>query len=178
MATDLIRLINSILQLTTACLFLVACAAPQLVVPSSDPTPPSAVWLQIDVPGRPLLNADLTSASPPASVAGGQTARVSARADDPDGGVQDIQIWMTEESWSVDPVTGLAKHTGPGLAGAPSASSPSAAKVGEPAPASANTSFTLQLPIVSAPQSRKQIVLWARALNFHGGKSNTKQLAN
>jgi len=67
---------------------LTGCCKPkQLIVPASDPTPPSALWLQIDRPGQPLLNAYITSADPPAHAAAGLQMRITARGDDPDGGV-------------------------------------------------------------------------------------------
>src|SRR5262245_53694073 len=111
------------------------CAPKQLIVPASDPTPPSALWLQIDRPGQPLLNAYITSTDPPARAAAEQQMQITARADDPDGGVKDVQIWMTEQSWKTNP-DGTVTSPGPTLAGAPVASAPSQAAVGDPAPAS------------------------------------------
>ena len=154
----------------------VACCAPrQLIVPASDPTPPSALWLQIDRPGQPLLNAYITSADPLAHAAAGQQMRITARADDPDGGVKDVQIWMTEQTWRTNP-DGTVTTTGPGLAGAPVASAPSQAAVGDPAPASSSVTHSLTPPTITPPLTRRQYVIWARAVNFHGGAVQTQQL--
>lgn len=156
-------------------LAVTGCAPRQLIVPASDATPPSGLWLQIDRPGQPLLNATITSADPLAHAAAGQQMRVTARADDPDGGVQDVQIWMTEQTWRSNP-DGTATITGPGLAGAPAASTPSQAAVGDPAPASSSVTHLLTPPTNTSPLTRRQYVIWARAVNFHGGAVQTKQL--
>ncbi|MGH7460333.1 MAG: hypothetical protein ACREMA_04805 [Longimicrobiales bacterium] len=63
----------------------VACGTSELKVPPSGPTPPSAIWLQVDRTGQPLLNATMTSADPQVIAAAGQQMRITARADDPDG---------------------------------------------------------------------------------------------
>ena len=75
-----------VLPFSLVALGLTACPPKDFVVPAADPTPPTAVWLQIDRPGQPLLNADPTSASSPAHAAPGQAMQITARADDPDGG--------------------------------------------------------------------------------------------
>ncbi len=151
------------------------CPQRQLLVPASDATPPSALWLQIDRPGQPLLNAYITSADPLAHAAAGQQMRITARADDPDGGVKDVQIWITEQTWSMNP-DGTETTPGPGLAGKPVASAPSQAAVGDPAPASSSVTHLLTPPTMTPPLSRRQYVIWARAVNFHGGAVQTQQL--
>ena len=152
---------------------LVACAPNQFVVPAADPTPPTAVWLQVDRPGRPLLNADPSSASPADHAVPGVAIQVTARADDSDGGIQDVQVWMTEQRW-VDNGDGTASSSGPSLAGAPAASSPSSATAGQPASTSGRASYTLTPPATA--NSRRQYVIWARALNFYGGRTETRRL--
>jgi len=134
------------------------CAPTQLIVSASDPTPPSALWLQIDRPDQPLLNASIASADPPVIAAAGRQMRITARADDPDGGVKDVQIWIS----------------GPGFSGAPVASAPSQAAVGDPAPASSSVTYSLTpAPNTTTPQT---YVISARAVNFHGGAVVTQSL--
>ena len=154
---------------------MIGCKPRQLVVPASDATPPSALWLQIDRPGQPLLNAYITSADPLAHAAAGQQMRITARGDDPDGGVKDVQIWMTEQTWMTNP-DGTETSSGPGLAGAPVASAPSQANVGDPAPASSSITHSLTPPNFTPPMTRRQYEIWARAVNFHGGAVETRKL--
>jgi hypothetical protein len=150
------------------------CKPKQLIVPASDPTPPNALWLQIDRPGQPLLNAYITSADLPAHAAAGQQLRITARADDPDGGVKDVQIWLTEQTWRTNP-DGTETTTGPGLAGAPVASAPSQANVGDPAPASSSITHSLTTAL-NPPTTRRQYVIWGRAVNFQSGAVETQKL--
>jgi hypothetical protein len=152
---------------------LLACAPKQFVVPPSDPTPPNAVWLQVDRPGRPLLNADPGSASPADHAEPGRAMQITARADDPDGGIKDVQIWMTEQRW-VDNGDGTESSTGPSLPGAPSAGSPSSATAGQVASTSGRASYTLTPP--ATPAGRRRYVIWAAALNFYGGTTRTQEL--
>jgi hypothetical protein len=151
-------------------LALAACGSNQFVVPAADPTPPSAVWLQVDRPAQPLLNADPNSASPADHASPGQPMQITARADDPDGGIKDLQIWMTESATSTSDTT--ATSGGPGLAGSPVASAPSPAGVGEQASTSGRATYTLTPPTTGA----RRYVIWARALNFHGGRTETRRL--
>ena len=139
------------------------------IVPISDTTPPTAIWLQIDQPGKPLLNAFQDRADPAAHGTSGQTIRVTARGDDPDGGIKDVQIWMTEQRWS----NGVT--VGPGLAGVPIASNPLYAGVGDPARTTASVSYSFTLPTISAGQGR-QYVFFARAENYFGGALQSREL--
>ncbi len=130
------RLLSGLLPLGLA-----ACGSNQFVVPAADPTPPTAVWLQIDWPG--------------------QAMQITARADDPDGGIKDLQIYTT------------ASSGGPGLAGAPVASAPRPATVGQPASTSGRVTYTLTPPSTGA---KRRYVISARALNFYGGRTDTRSL--
>ena len=161
--------------LLVAAIAVSGCDKNGLTVPASDLTPPTTLWLQIDRPGRPLLNAYITSADPPANAAAGQQMRITARTDDPDGGVKDVQIWMTEQTWRTNP-DGTVTSTGPGLAGAPVASNPSQAVVGDPAPASRSVTYSLTPPTAAVGAIRREYVIWARAMNFHGGTVQTQSL--
>ncbi|WDT74629.1 MAG: hypothetical protein MPW16_15360 [Candidatus Manganitrophus sp.] len=150
------------------------CAPSRLIVPASDPTPPSAIWLQIDRPGQPLLNARITSADPPVIAAAGQQMQITARADDPDGGVKDVQIWIDAETTTFNP-NGSPVITPPVPSTAPVASTSSQAAVGDPAPASSSVTHSLTPAVMTTPQTRR-FVIRARAVNFHGGAVVTQSL--
>lgn len=166
---------SRLIWLMVVAIAVTGCQSKKLIVPPSDPTPPSALWLQIDRPGQPFLNASITSADPLAHAAAEQQMQITAAADDPDGGVKDVQIWMTEQTWRMNP-DGTQTTTGPGLAGAPVASAPSQAAVGDPAPATSVVKHSLTPPAISPPMTRREYVIWARAENFHGGAVQTQQL--
>jgi hypothetical protein len=67
----------------------------------------------------------------------------TARADDPDGGIKDVQIWMTTRTTTDDGDT------------------------------SGRVSYTLTPPSTGG---NRRYVIWARALNFYGGRTETRQL--
>jgi hypothetical protein len=122
---------------------LAACGSNQFVVPAADPTPPTTVWLQVDRQGQPLLNAYPNSASPADHAAPGQPMQITARADDPDGGIKNVQIWMTTQTTTDDGDT------------------------------CGRVSYTLTPPSTGG---NRRYVIWARALNFYGGRTETRQL--
>lgn len=157
--------------ITTA---VAGCTLSRLTVPASDPTPPSAIWLQIDRPGQPLLNAFMTSADSPVIAAAGQQMQITARADDPDGGVKDVQIWIDAETTTFDS-NGTPVITPPVPSTAPVASTTSQAAVGDPAPASSSVRHSLTPAVMTTPQTRR-FVIRARAVNFHGGAVVTQSL--
>jgi len=170
MRTPVVRLVTA----STVVLFLASCESKGFVVPAADLTPPTAVWLQIDRPGQPLLNADATSASTPAHAAPGQAMQITARADDPDGGIQDVQIYVEEDTWVTNP-DGTLSHSGGLNSSLPTASAPSQAKVGESASTSGRVTYALTPPPAGASVKRRYVVR-AKALNFHGGATETQRL--
>jgi subtilisin family serine protease len=136
--------------------------ANSLTVPSSDPTPPDAISLEIERPNGSRLRASKDTADPSARAMPGQTIRLTSSGSDPDGGLRDIQIWMTEQIWN----NGVT--VGPGLAGAPVASDPKPVSVGQPARIIGSVSWSFTFPAMPAGQLR-QYVFWARAENYHSG---------
>ena len=143
--------------------------ADTFTVPSSDPTPPSAIALEIELPTGARLTATQNSADPLAHGIPGQSILVTARGGDPDGGLMDIQIWMTEQRWN----NGVT--VGPRWRASPSISDPRPAAVGQPARISGSVNFSFPLPTIAAGQ-RRQYVFFARAENYHGGVLESRPL--
>ena len=143
--------------------------ADAFMIPASDATPPTALSIEIDLPNAPRLTATVNSADPPANGVQGQIISVTARADDHDGGLRDIQIWMTEQIWN----NGVT--TGPGLAGGPVAADPRSGTPGQPARITGSVTHTFTLPTIPATQNR-QYVFFARAENYHGGTTSSQWL--
>ena len=143
---------------------------PRPNVPASDATPPSAVWLQADAPGVPLANVTLGSAPDTLVLLGNDTVALSASADDPDGGVRVIRIFMTTTR------SRPGQIQGPTLAGAPSAENTSSATVGQPADVNLRTSFSLDVPQVLGVFHDMSADVWAEAENHYGGISRTPRL--
>jgi subtilisin family serine protease len=139
------------------------------MIPGSDPTAPTELSLEIERPTAPRLTATATTADPPVNGVQGQTIRVTARADDHDGGLRDIQIWMTEQIWR----NGVT--VGPGLAGLPVADDPRAGGPGQPARITGSVTYSFTLPTIPGTQIR-QYVFSARAENFHGGVASSQSL--
>jgi subtilisin family serine protease len=140
-----------------------------VIIPASDSTPPTGITIEIDRPNAPRLTATESSADPPANGVQGQTIRVTARADDLDGGLQDIQIWMTEQIWT----NGVTQ--GPGLAGLPVAADPRSGMPGQSARTTGSVTYSFTLPTISANQNRQYVFL-ARAENFSGGVKSSLSL--
>jgi hypothetical protein len=143
--------------------------ADAFMIPASDSTPPTALSIEIERPNAPRLTATVNSADPPVNGVQGQTIRVTARADDHDGGLQDIQIWMTEQIWS----NGVTK--GPSTAGRPVAADPRSGTPGQPARITGSATYSFTLPTIPATQNR-QYVFFAKAENYHGGATSSQWL--
>ena len=149
--------------------------ASQITVPSADSTPPT-VTMDIFLPNQstPLT---VTSSSPVSPAARKVTAQANdrlttiARGDDPDGGVQDIQIWATYTCFKA------GSQVGPGLAGAPEASNPDSATAGGTAQISRLVSFNFEMQTLRAGCVGVTIDVWAVAKNFHGGSTQTLHAA-
>lgn len=147
-------------------------AGNQIVVPASDPTPPSTAWLQANIPNRPLANVMLGSAPASAEMGENETVRVTARGDDNDGGVQDVRIWAS---------TTLYRHragvvAGPTLSGTPMASNPSAAKPGDLASTSGSATWTFNVPSLMTGYDGLKLDVFAEVVNFSGGNVKTSTL--
>lgn len=144
---------------------------PDVTVPAQDPTPPSAVWLQADVPGQPLVNTTLAGSPATGEMSDSSRVTVSARADDPDGGVRQLRIWVTTTRRMP------GSQQGPSLAGTPAAEFVSPATVGQPARPSASVSWSFDVEPLIGPFWDVTLDVFAEAENFHGGRSRTAVLS-
>ena len=143
------------------------CTPRGVTVPPQDPTAPSAVWLQADVPGKPLINTTLGGSPVTGEATDSSQVTVTARADDPDGGVKFLRIWVTTTR------TLPGTQEGPSLAGAPAAEFASPATVGQPANASASVSWKFDIEPLIGRFWDVTLDVFAEAENFSGGKSRT-----
>ena len=156
---------------SVAALTLAACPKPQtVVVPATDPTAPTALWVQADVPGQPLTNVPL--GAPDASVTAGHTdvIHVTAMGTDNDGGLQRVRIWMTVQRTSGGVITG------PGLAGAPAAENASTATVGQQAEVTRSVSLDLGIDTLMRNTNSLTLELHGEAVNFSGRSVTTALL--
>ena len=156
---------------SAAALALLACPSkPTVVVPANDPTAPTALWIQADVPGQPLTNVPLGARD--AGVTAGHTdvVHVTAMGTDNDGGLQRVRIWMTVQRSSGGVITG------PGLAGAPAAENASTAAVGQPAEVTRSVSLDLGIDTLMRNTNSLTLELHAEAVNFSGRAVNTALL--
>jgi hypothetical protein len=141
-----------------------------VVVPASDPTAPTALWIQADVPGQPLTNVPL--GAPDASVTAGHTdvIHVTAMGTDNDGGLQRVRIWMSVQRTSAGVISG------PGLAGAPTAENASTATVGQKAEVTRSVSLDLGVDTLMRNANSLKLELHAEAVNFSGRSVTTALL--
>ena len=165
-------IIRTLLSSVGALFMLIGCPSQppaQVTVPAVDATPPSGLWLQIEIPGKPLLNA-YPGTPATASLVDDAHIRATARADDPDGGVRETRIWMTYSRSRPGTIQN------PGLAGAPVASSTSTANVGDATDVVRSTSYEFDLQALKQDFDTLNIDIWAEAENFHSGVSTTSHI--
>jgi hypothetical protein len=143
-----------------------------IVVPASDPTPPTAAWLQADIPHRPLANVTLGSPAASSELGENDTVTVTARGDDNDGGVQDVQIWASTTLYRAR--AGVV--VGPTLSGTPAASNPSSAKPGDTASTSGSASWTFDVQSLMTGYDGVKLDVHAEVVNFNGGSAKTSTL--
>ena len=143
---------------------------PQLNVPAQDPTPPSALWLQANAPNQPLVNVTLGGAVATGEMVDTNHVSITARADDPDGGIRAIRIWATTRRSLPGTVEG------PTLAGAPEVEKVSSAAVGQPANPTESVTWDLDVEPRIGAFWDMWIDVFAEAENFHGGKVTTPVL--
>jgi len=141
----------------------------EIVIPSSDTTPPSLV-MDLHLPNGNIVSVTSTSTASTVLVPGGGRVTVIAKATDSEG-VQDVQIWAASITTKIDPTTGLATQTGPGLLGAPSASNPDGHTAGQ----KACTERIVQqnLDVRTGPSGSVSFEVSARGVNFGGGNVRT-----
>ncbi len=152
-------------------LVVTACTpAPQLNVPPQDPTSPSALWLQANIPNQPLVNVTLGGTPAAGEMVDTNHVSITARADDPDGGIRAIRIWATTRRSMPGTVQG------PTLAGTPEVERVSSATVGQPANPTESVTWELDVePLIGAFWDLS-LDVFAEAENFHGGKVTTPVL--
>ncbi len=143
-----------------------------IVVPASDPTPPTAGALQADIPNRPLATVSLGSATVSAEMGENDTVRVVARGDDNDGGVQDVRIWASTTLYR----SRAGVVVGPSLAGAPMASNPSSAVPGQTASKSGSATWTFSVPALMTGYDGLKLDVYGEVVNFSGGSVRTSTL--
>jgi hypothetical protein len=148
-------------------------------VPSTDPTSPTAAMDAFtDAANLSQPIATVTDMAGPLSrtLNGNETVTLIAVGGDGDGGPQDIQIWMSETTYTTGP-GGLITKQGPTLQGMPSASSPDThSAVGDTVRTQRITSFNIVTSQLRAGHSGIQVDVWATALNFAGASTRTKTL--
>jgi hypothetical protein len=148
---------------------LAGCPPNQITANASDTTPPSALWVQADVPGRPLANVYLNGGPLAAPIAATQQASVTARTDDPDGGIKAIRLFTRPRR----PRPG----TQPLASFALASQTVSSATAGQPAPASASVSSTLQASPLTNGGWDGGIEIFAEAENYAGQISRSPVLS-
>jgi hypothetical protein len=162
----------SLVLATTACGGGGSTNANAIVVPSADATPPTTAWLQANIPNRPFANVYLGSASASSEMGENDTVVVTARGDDLDGGVQDVQIWASTTLYRAR--AGVV--AGPSLSGTPMASNPSSAKPGDTASKDGSAAWTFSVPSLMTGYDGIKVDLHADVVNFHGGTAKTATL--
>ena len=92
----------------------------EIVIPSADATDPS-LTMDFHLPNGNIVTVTSSSTTSTVPVPGGGRVTVIVNAKDPEG-IQDVQIWAAGITTKIDPNTGTATQSGPGLLGAPTAS--------------------------------------------------------
>jgi hypothetical protein len=135
-----------------------------------DPTPPGTLWLQADVPGRPLGNATLNGAASTMDLGEPGTFTVTALGSDTDGGIREVRIFS-----DVTLIKG-SQIIGPGLQSGPIAVT--TVPGGPGSVVSRNARVQTKIDALAQLGSSHDIVvrLWAEAENFYGGIVRTPVL--
>ncbi len=144
----------------------IACQPQVVPVPQSDPTPPTALWLQANPPDAPLANATLGGAASAAEINDSGVVQVTAVGTDPEG-LRAVRIWMTIKRARPGQIEG------PALAGAPVAEEISSATAGGTATTSLSVGFGLSPATEIGTFDDLWVDLWAEAENFGGGVVRT-----
>jgi hypothetical protein len=144
-------------------------------VSSPGPTPPLAAMDAHFPSGRTLSVTSATPTSQSTTVDPSIVVTLIASATDPDG-VRDVQIWVEETWWRVDPGTGIGTQEGPGFLAAPEKSSPDdTASVGN-ACTSRTTVLHLDLPLRRRNATNYRARVWATGVNLCGASATTGDL--
>ena len=141
----------------------------EIVIPSSDGTPPS-VTMDFILPNGNTITVTPGSTTSTVPVPGGGEVTVIVNAKDSEG-VKDAQIWAAKVTWTIDPNTGAATRSGPETLGAPTASN---ADSGSPGKKGCTQRLVSQTLVVrSTPRGRVSYEISARGFNFGGGDVRT-----
>ncbi|MEO8450497.1 MAG: hypothetical protein ABI647_11930 [Gemmatimonadota bacterium] len=149
---------------------LIACGpSPTVTANSSDPTPPSAVWLQADVTGSPLVNVMLGGGPFASQLAATDSVRLTARADDPDGGMRSLRLMMRIRQPRLGTAV-LAPFQ-------PATATTSSATPGQQVSPSATVSWTVSATTFASGAALGGLEVMAEAENFAGQVSRTPVLS-
>lgn len=156
--------------LLAAASLLVACGPPASVTANAaDTTPPSAVWLQADLTGRPLVNVMLGGGPVATELLATDSSTLTARADDPDGGLRALRIMVRTRRPRIGTVS-LAQFT-------VAAATNSSAGAGQPASPSATVSWKVSAATFAGGSWDGGLEVMAEAENFAGQISRTAVLS-
>ena len=149
-----------------------------VIIPPSDTTPPTVV-MDIHFPQGRIYTVTSTGFNPtmPTNVGANDEISLVAKGEDVDGGIQDIQLWISIGRAICPPGSELCSQEGPGLAGAPEASNPDTAnQPGETALKTRLISHKLDINQIRTGASSITIDIEARAINFQGDKVSTTRV--
>jgi hypothetical protein len=146
--------------------------ADKVTIPPSDATAPTVV-MDIFQPSKtsPLTVTPATQGTPTVTAGADEVITLTARGDDPDGGVQDIQIWVTKTLTQTS--GGVQSVIGPGLVAAPEANNPDSGSVGGLALKSRLVTLNIDMKQIRAGYTNVRIDVKATAKNFNGGTVST-----
>lgn len=142
----------------------------EIVIPSSDATDPS-VTMDFHLPNGSIVTVTPSSGPSSIPVPGGGKVTVIANAKDSEG-IQDAQIWAAEFTIRVDPSTGIASKSGPGLLGAPTASNRESGTPGQKGCTERVVSTDLE--VRKLPNGHTGYEVHAMGVNFGGRKIGTQ----
>jgi hypothetical protein len=138
----------------------------EVVIPSSDATDPSVV-MDFHLPNGSIVTVTPASTTSTVPVPGGGKVTVIVNAKDPQG-IQDSQIWAASITTKIDPNTGTATRSGPGLLGAPTASNRDSGSAGQKGCTERVVSTNLE--VSKSPTGSVSYEVHAAGVNF-GGKN-------
>jgi hypothetical protein len=166
------RRLAALLTAMSMIVLLSACppSSNQVKVPATDSTPPDALWMQADIPGKPYLNVTPGSAPASTTLNDDATVRITALGTDSDGGAKEVRIFESHSR------SKPGVNEGPTLAGAPVAKNTSSAQVGDLTDPSRSTTFDLKLSDLKGSFHTLTVDLWAEVENFHGGITRTSHM--
>src|SRR5688572_8623467 len=165
-----IRVLLLLITLAVSCGRQDTATPDSVTIPPVDTTPPTVV-MDIHFPQGRIYTVTSTGFNPtmPTNVGANDEISLVAKGEDIDGGIQDIQLWISIGKTFSDSGTGLCEQEGPGLVGAPEASNPDTAKQpGETALKTRLVSHKLDINQIRGVADSLTIDIQAKAINFQG----------